>query len=224
MSNFEINPMPSPVDGRLLERLSLAEVATIGHWRRWGFPDRGIKRLVPGRTVVGTAITVACPSEDNSIVHYALSLLRPGDLLVIDRLGDTEVACYGGVVNFATRQRGAAGVIIDGPCTDIREIKQSGFSVWCRGVSPRTSRACGAAGRLNIPVSIGGTVVMPGDALLCDDDGILVLPPQDVAEEAENAIAHQARVDGIRAAVGAGGCLPEINGVTAKILAGGDPS
>lgn len=222
MSDFELNPMPEPIEGRLLERLSQAEVATIGHWRRWGFPDRSIRRVTPGRTVVGTAVTVACPSHDNSIVHYALSLLRAGDLLVIDRLGDTEVACYGGVVNLAVRQRGAAGVIIDGPCTDVREIEQSGLSVWCRGVSARTSRACGNAGRLNVPASIGGAVVMPGDALLCDDDGILVLPPGEVAMEADRAVAHQGRVEDIRVALTAGANLPELNGIREKVLAGRD--
>lgn len=212
MENFEIGPMPPLVDQQLLAQLERAEVATIGHWRRWGFPNRGIERVVPGRTVAGTAITVACPSEDNSILHYALSLVRPGDILVVDRLGDTEVACYGGTVNHAAKLRSVAAVIVDGPCTDVREIRESGLSVWCRGVSPRTSRAGGGTGRLNVPVSVGGVVVMPGDALLCDDDGILVLPPREVAVEAERAIAHQKRVASVVAELNAGKSLKDVNG------------
>lgn len=88
--------------------------------------DRLIARLQPGPTIVGTAITVAVPSEDNSILHHALSLIRPGDILIVDRLGDTNVACYGGTINHAAKLRGAAAVIIDGPCTDVREIRKVG--------------------------------------------------------------------------------------------------
>lgn len=221
MNNFDIRRMPDQVDPAGLERLALAEVATIGHWRRWGFPNRAITRVTSGPTIVGTAVTVACPSEDNSVIHHALSLIRPGDILVIDRLGDTEIACYGGTVNYAAKLRGAAAVIIDGPCTDVREIAESGLSVWSRGVSARTSRVRGIAGRINVPVSIGGTVIMPGDAILCDDDGIVVLPPEDVSEEAEAAIAHQGRVNDIVRKLDAGEMLPDLNGATAKVLAEG---
>jgi regulator of RNase E activity RraA len=221
VSNIEILPMPSAVDADLLAQLARAEVATIGHWRRWGFPHRAIQRVGSGPTIVGTAVTVACPSEDNSIVHHAVSLLRAGDLLVIDRLGDTEVACWGGGVNYAAKLRGAAGVIIDGPCTDIREIEKSGFPLWCRGVSPRTSLPLGTAGRLNVPVSIGGAVVMPGDALLCDDDGLLVLSPLEVAAVATRAIEHQARTSRVLSGLEAGRSLSEMSGATARIFPDG---
>ena len=221
MPDFEILPMPPSLDPNLVAQLTLAEVATIGHWRRWGFPHRGITRVAPGATVVGTAVTVACPSEDNSILHHAISLLRPGDILVIDRLGDTEIACYGGTVNLAVKLTGAAGVIIDGPCTDVREIRESEFPVWSRGVSGQTSRVRGNAGRLNVPVSIGGVVVMPGDGLLCDDDGILVLPPHEIADEAGKAIAHQERVKGVVARLEAGETLAQLNGASTKVLGEG---
>ena len=218
MADFDVFPMPTAIAPDLLAQLAHAEVATIGHWRRWGFPHRSITRVSPGATVVGTAVTIACPSEDNTILHHAISLVRPGDILVIDRLGDTEIACYGGTVNLAVKLTGAAGVVIDGPCTDISEIRESGFPVWCRGVSGRTSRMRGGSGRLNVPVSIGGAVIMPGDALLCDDDGIVVLPLQDIAGEAAKAIAHQERVVGTVAALEAGRTLAEMNGASAKVL------
>lgn len=218
MGNFEIGPMPSQVAGDVLEKLALAEVATIGHWRRWGFPNRVIQRVGSGPTVVGTAVTVACPSEDNSIVHHVLSLMREGDILVIDRLGDTEIACWGGGVNHAAKLRGIAGVVIDGPCTDIREIEVSGLPIWCRGVSGRTSLPVGTAGRINVPVSIGGAVVMPGDALLCDDDGLVVLSPGEVAAVAQRAIEHQERARGTLTSLDEGKLLCELSGAAARIL------
>jgi regulator of RNase E activity RraA len=221
VGHFEIGPMPPKVDAAVLANLACVEVATVGHWRRWGFPNRVIQRVGSGPTVVGTAITVASPSEDNSIVHHAISLLREGDILVIDRLGDTEVACWGGGVNFAAKVRGASGVILDGPCTDIREIRESGLPIWCRGVSGRTSMPVGIAGRINVPISIGGAVVMPGDALLCDDDGLLVLPPSEIAEVAKRAIEHQARTGGTLQSLTDGQLLADLSGASAKVLANG---
>jgi regulator of RNase E activity RraA len=213
--------MPPVLGAELLAQLALAEVATIGHWRRWGFPNRAIQRVGAGASVVGTAVTVACPSEDNSIVHHAVSMLREGDVLVIDRLGDTEVACWGGGVNHAAKLQGANAVIIDGPCTDIREIEASGLPIWCRGTTGRTSLPLGSAGRINVPVSIGGAVVMPGDAVLCDDDGIVILSPGEIATVAKRAIEHQERTRGTLVSLDAGKLLGELSGASAKILSNG---
>lgn len=220
MGHFEINPMPPQIDRELLVRLALAEVATIGHWRRWGFPNRAIQRVGSGPSISGTAVTVACPSEDNSIIHHVISMLREGDILVIDRLGDMDVACWGGGVNHAAELTGAAAVVIDGPCTDIREIRASGFPIWCRGVSGRTSLPLASAGRINAPVSVGGAVVQPGDAILCDDDGIVVLSPTEVAEVAQRALNHQSRTSSTLTLLEQGKALGDLSGATASILKG----
>lgn len=222
MGSFEIRPMPPSLDAGLLATLASAEVATIGHWRRWGFPHRAIQRVGTGQAVVGTAVTIACPSEDNSIVHHVISMLRPGDVLVIDRLGDADVACWGGGTNHAAKLRGIAGVVIDGPCTDIREIEASGLPLWCRGVSGRTSLPIARAGRINVPVSIGGAVVMPGDAVLCDDDGLVVLSPTEVEQVARRAVEHQERTTGNLARITAGELLADLSGASARILGYGE--
>ena len=224
MGHFEILPMPPKVDADLLAELAQAEVATIGHWRRWGFPHRSIQRVGSGASVVGTAVTVACPSEDNSIVHHVISLLREGDILMIDRLGDADVACWGGGVNHAAQLRGAAAAVIDGPCTDIREIAAGSLPIWCRGVAGRTSLPVATAGRINVPVSVGGAVVMPGDAILCDDDGVVVLPPSEVREVALRAIEHQARAKRSLTSLSDGSLLADLSGASAKILGGTNQS
>jgi regulator of RNase E activity RraA len=213
--------MPPTLDHELTRQLSLAEVATIGHWRRWGFPNRAIARVGQGPRVVGTAITVACPSEDNAIIHHAVSLLRPHDILLIDRLGDTEVACWGGGVNLAAKLSGVAGVVIDGPCTDIREIEDSGLPIWCRGVSARTSLPVCVAGRINVPISVGGAVVMPGDAVICDDDGIVILSRDEASAVARRAIEHQERASVTLAELSRGKTLGQLSGASAKILSSG---
>jgi 4-hydroxy-4-methyl-2-oxoglutarate aldolase len=92
--------------------------------------------------------------------------------------------------------------------------------MWCKGMAPITTRIYDLGGRINVPVSVGGVVVMPGDAVLCDDCGVLVLPPGEAEEEAKKAIATQARGLEGQAAVAKGAKLGERSGASAKVLAG----
>ena len=209
--------MPAQIDAGLLAALRQVETATIGHWRHWGFCDSGLKRLQSGPVVVGTAVTVACPAEDNAIVHYVTEKLRPGDILVIDRLNNRDIACFGEVVMRACLEAGAAGAVIDGPCTDSQAIVNAGLPVWCRGSSSRTTNVRGIAGRLNTTVSIGGVVINPGDALLCDDDGVLALRPDEVEAEVARAAerAHRSAMTLSRLALGEK--LPDISEARALI-------
>ena len=215
MPDFEIGPIPPQVDAAILEKLVQAEVATIGHWRLWGFCDTGIRRVEPGAAIVGTAITVSCPVGDNSALHYAIGLVRPGDILVVERQGDRNVACLGDTVARAALKAGARALVLDGPCTDVQGIRAAQVPVWCRGVSGRTTIVQGRGGRVNVPVSVGGVVVMPGDALLCDDNGVLVLNPAEAGTEAVKAVERQARSEAILQKIENGASLPELSGAKA---------
>ena len=94
-------------------------------------------------------------------------------------------------MTLAVKAVGGAAGIIDGPCTDIEEMKSMGLPVWCRGSAPITTRQYDLGGRLNRPVCIGGVVVNPGDVMLCDDSGVLALPPEEAEAEARRALAFQ---------------------------------
>jgi regulator of RNase E activity RraA len=193
----------------------------IGHTRQWGFCDRSIQPLLRRKRVAGTAVTVAIPGADSTLLHHALGLLRPGDVLVVDRLGDTRHACWGGGVTVAAKAAGAVAGVVDGPCTDLIEIEDSDFPVWCRGLGSITTRLLDLGGRLNQPVSIGGVVVMPGDAVLCDDTGVLVMPPGEAEVEARRAIAAQARGLIMQDKVARGERLGALSGATEMVLGGG---
>ena len=220
MARYEVGPMPNPLSAEVIALLEQTETATVGHWRHWGFCDRRIQPLLRRRRVAGTAVTVMIPGPDSTLLHHALGLLRPGDILVVDRLGDDRHACWGGGVTVAAKASGAKGGVVDGPCTDLEEIEASSFPVWARGMAPITTRILDMGGRLNGPVSIGGVVVMPGDAVLCDDTGVLVLPPGDAEAEARRAIETQARGLKTQDRVAAGEKLGAISGATDKVLAG----
>ena len=218
MPTYEIGPMPAPISAEVIALLQQTETATVGHWRHWGFCDRRIQPLLR-RRVAGTAVTLAIPGPDSTLLHHALGLLRPGDILVIDRLGDDRHACWGGGVTVAAKAAGAAAGVVDGPCTDIEEIETSQFPLWCRGLAPITTRIYDLGGMLNRPVSIGGAVVMPGDAVLCDESGVLVLPPHEAEAEARRAIERQAAGLQSQTRVASGAKLGELSGASAKVLA-----
>jgi 4-hydroxy-4-methyl-2-oxoglutarate aldolase len=188
---YTIRDMPDQMPQADLELLSRVETATVGHWRLMGFMNRAIQPLLPGRRVVGTAVTLAIAGPDSTLLHHATGLLRPGDILVVDRLGDDKYACWGGGVTVAAKAAGAVAGIVDGPCTDLTEIQQSDFPVWSRGLSPITTRLYDLGGGMNVPISCGGAVVMPGDAILADESGVLVIPREEARAVAQEALRRQ---------------------------------
>ncbi len=216
---YKVSPMPAQMAPTVLAKLAQVETATVGHTRHWGFMDRRIQPLLPEKRVAGTAVTLAIPGQDSTLLHHALGLLRPGDILVIDRLGDDKHACWGGGVTVAAQAAGAVAGIVDGPCTDLSEIRESQFPVWCRGLSPITTRLYNLGGTLNFPVSCGGVIVRAGDAILADESGVLVLDPAEAEAVAVQALLRQARGLERQAEVKAGKKLGDLSGATAMVLA-----
>ncbi|MEM6740790.1 MAG: hypothetical protein AAF646_11780 [Pseudomonadota bacterium] len=119
-----------------------------------------------------------------------MGLARPGDILVIDRLGDTRFACLGDGVAAAAKLPGVRGAIIYGPCTDGEALAELGFPVWCRGLSPMTPRMAGLGGRAHVAVSVGGVAVLAGDSLLADAGGAYAVHPDDAARVAPLALTR----------------------------------
>ncbi len=215
---FILNSLPAPIDPGLLALLAKAEPATIGHFRHVGFMAPEIRCLAPNYVrIAGTAVTARCYGADTTIIHYALGQLRPGDVLVVDRAGDTRHAACGGGVAYAAKQAGCIGIIIDGPATDIQELREFGLPVWARGLSTVTGKRNFEHGEFCIPVSCGGVAVEPGDAVLADENGVLVMKPHEIAASAERAIGMQDAEKARYPRIAAGEKLPDINGTNARI-------
>ncbi len=217
--SFVLRELPMQVSPHLIEKLSRCETATIGHRRQQGFADRALQCILPGRRVAGTAVTLALPGQDSTLLHHVLGLLRPGDVLVVDRLGDDRHACVGGGVAVAAKAAGAVAAIVDGPCTDFSEIRAEDFPIWCRGAAPITTRLLGIGGAFNTAVNCGGASVNPGDAVVADESGVLFLPT-DVAEAAADwALDKQKSEPGIHERLRAGEKFGDISGATELVLA-----
>jgi 4-hydroxy-4-methyl-2-oxoglutarate aldolase len=193
--------------------------STVGHFLHSGFVDPVIRAVLPDKRVAGTAVTLRIPSADSTLLHHVLGLVRPGDFLVIDRCGDVRHACWGGVVTNTARKAGVVGAVIDGVATDFSEIRRCNVPVWCRGPSPITTKLLGLEGAFNVPISVGGQTVSPGDAILADESGVLVLKPDQAEASAKRAIEMQKREITVLERIAKGEKLGEISGATRLVEA-----
>jgi regulator of RNase E activity RraA len=217
--SYSISPMPAQIETGLLEKARRVETATIGHRRQMGFVEPSIQGVLPGRRIAGTAVTLALPGQDSTLLHHVIQFLRPDDILVIDRLGDHKHACLGGGVAVAIKESGCAGVVIDGTCTDLPEIEQYDLPVWCRGPSPITTRLYDIGGCFNVDIACGGAVVHPGDVVVCDFSGVVVMPPGEAEADIDWALGKQeAEPDGHRA-MEQGKLLGSLSGASAMVEA-----
>ena len=190
---FRCGDSPEPVAEDLLSRFAHVEVATLGHITDFGFP-RGLQWVTEARRFVGPALTVRIPHLDSTAVHYAIDLIRAGDVIVIDHSGDTTRSSFGGGLAKAAQLQGAVGAVSTGSTNDITELDDLGFPVYSCGRTPHTTRVLGIEGAVNVPVSVGGVVVRPGDIVIADPDGVAVVEPEIAQETIERLEAIEARL------------------------------
>ncbi|QKV55820.1 RraA family protein [Comamonas antarctica] len=141
---------------------------------RRGALNGRIQALRPRMKLAGTAFTVEVRPGDNLMIHAAISLAKPGDVLVIDGKGDLSAALMGTIMMTACKQLGIAGVVIDGAARDSLEIDEMDYPVFCAGTNPNGPTKL-VPGRIGHPVSVGGVTVYPGDFIIGDSDGVIVV-------------------------------------------------
>jgi 4-hydroxy-4-methyl-2-oxoglutarate aldolase len=216
---YVVKPLPPQINAARLDLLVKAEPATVGHVMHIGFMDIGMRGILPDVRIAGTAITVRQPGPDCTMIHYALGQARPGDILVIDRCGDHRHAATGGAVAYAARCAGIKGIILDGVVSDLGELRQFGVPVWARGSSVVTTKHLDLGGEFCTPISCGGVSVRPGDAILADENGVLVLDPALIETAANEAIRMQTEEKTLFARLDKGEKLPDISGASARVRA-----
>jgi len=138
--------------------------------------------------LLGTALTVRVRTGDNLMFHRALDMAQPGDVIVVEDQGDLDNAMAGENMMMWAERRGLAGVVVDGAMRDIKSISQMKFPVYAAGIQPKGPFKNGP-GEINVPICCGGVVVNPGDILVGDTDGIVVIEPKFAAEVLEKAKA-----------------------------------
>lgn len=172
----------------LIEGFSGIPVANIAdNMNRMSCMDAKI-RPINDMPLLGPAFTVKVRPGDNLMLHRALDLAEPGDIVVVDAQGDLTNAIMGELMSLWAKQRGIGGFIIDGAIRDIGALKRMGLPIYAAGVTPAGPYKDGP-GEINVPISCGGVVVQPGDILVGDEDGIVVINPRDAEELLEKSRA-----------------------------------
>ena len=150
--------------------------------------DASIFPLNPNAKLLGTAFTVNAPAGDNLLFHKALDMAQPGDVIVLANKGSLSRSLCGEIMSNYAKSRGLAGIIIDGCVRDSAALRELDFPVYAKGITPNGPYKNGP-GEMNFPVSFAGIIINPGDIIVGDADGLLVIRPEDAEELAKKAKA-----------------------------------
>lgn len=191
---------PPRADLEKIDALAAHGVATVHEaMGRTGYLGPGIRPVHLGSRVGGTAVTVLSWPGDNLMIHVAVEQCRPGDILVVTTTSPSTDGMFGELFATALQHRGVRGLVINAGVRDVAELHAMGFPVWSAAVSAQgTVKA--TAGAVNVPVSIAGQAIHPGDAILADDDGVVCVPRADVATVLETADTRAAKEEASREA------------------------
>jgi len=197
-----------------LARLGSATVYEGGG--RGEFVNADLVQVTPGSRAAGPARTVRCAQGDNLMVHAAMAALQPGEVLVITMPEPAPFALFGGLLATQARVRGAAAVLVDAAVRDVDELVADGPPTWTRWV--RIQGAVKATpGELDVPVTVGGAVIRPGDAVVLDADGVAVVGAEQVDEVLARALEREAKEQAKGEKLAGGALSYDLDGLREKV-------
>jgi regulator of RNase E activity RraA len=171
---FRILPAAPRVPASLIKQFRGVVVAHLSDSMNRLSAASGLRPMHKGGPMLGQALTVRVPPGDNLMVHKALDIALPGDIIVVDAGGEVTIAIIGDIMSSLAKKRDLAGMVIDGAIRDSAELGRSRFPVYARGVTHRGPYKNGP-GEINVPVAVGGMVVSPGDIVVGDADGLIAI-------------------------------------------------
>jgi 4-hydroxy-4-methyl-2-oxoglutarate aldolase len=187
---------------------------------RAGYLGPGLRPIQDGLRTGGTAVTAVCWPGDNLMIHAAAEQCQPGDLLVVTTTSPCTDGMFGELLATSLAARGVRGLVIEAGVRDVAELRSMGFGVWSAAVSAQGT-VKETPGAVNVPVSIGGQIVRPGDAIVADDDGVVCVPRAEVGRALAAAQARTAKEEQTRKALADGQLGLDIYGLRAKLAAAG---
>jgi 4-hydroxy-4-methyl-2-oxoglutarate aldolase len=195
-----------------LARLGSATVYEAGG--RGGYVDADLYQAVPGSRAAGPARTVLCGQDDNLMVHAVMAEVQPGEVIVLTMPEPRPVALVGDLLATQAKEAGAAAILVDASIRDVEELAEMGLPIWARWVRVKGALK-DTAGEINVPVTVGGVTINPGDVVVLDADGVAVVPQDRVAEVLEASLAREEKERVKRAKLQAGEKSYELDGLRA---------
>lgn len=180
-------------DKDIIDQFADLDVSTVYEAQgKIGLMDYRLRPIQQGRAICGPAVTVTCQAGDNLMIHAAIEVCEPGDIMVITTVDEDVSGMIGELIVRALIKRGVQGVVIDSGIRDAARLRELGFPVWSKAIYSRgTTKSKG--GWVNAPAVCGGCQVQPGDLILADDDGVVVVAKEDLRFALESSKKRLAR-------------------------------